>query len=231
MSLDLTNDVVRILLVDDQHLFRQSLKFMLDRQPHFAVVGEASNGLVAVQKARDLLPDVILLDISMPGGDGLTALKAIRRELPAINVVMLTVSEEDADLFAAIKAGARGYLLKSSDADELLRAVEHVSRGGAVVSPLMAVRLLAEYSEIEVDPDNDLVPSVPTLTPRERETLELLAKGLTNREIAVSLCVTENTVKTHLRNVMDKLQIHNRAQATAYAVRSQLTSGRRTRGR
>jgi len=217
---------VRILLVDDHSLFRQSLRFMLQHQEQFAVVGEAGDGIEALAKAHELMPDIVLMDIRMPRCSGLLALERLRKDLPAINVVMLTVSEDDEDLFAAVKAGAKGYLLKTIGVDELVRALQCVSRGGAVVSPVMAARLLAEFASLAADSAEDSDADAPQLTSREKDILELVAQGLANKEIAVSLCIAESTVKAHLRNIMEKLHLHNRAQAAAFAARQLLTRKR-----
>lgn len=211
---------IRILLVDDHDLFRESLKYMLQRHRNLEVVGEAANGLQALELARQLMPDLILMDVRMPVCGGLDALRQLQTELPGINVVMLTVSEDDVDLFAAVKGGAKGYLLKTTKAAELIAALAYVARGGAVIYPSMALRLLSEFATIKVIRENHPDMVGPGLTPREKQILDLVARGLENKEIASTLVISESTVKSHLRNVMEKLHLHNRAHAAAYAVRS-----------
>jgi DNA-binding NarL/FixJ family response regulator len=222
---------VRLLLVDDHTLFRQGIRLLLDRLDGYRVVGEASDGMEAVAKAHELMPDVVLMDIRMPRCSGLAALEQMQRELPSIRVVMLTISEDDDDLFTAIKGGAKGYVLKSSGEAELVFALDSVASGGAVVSPSMAVKLLSEFALISEAPVGELPANAPELTEREKEILELVGKGLENKEIADSLSVAESTVKNHLANIMAKLHIHNRTQAATYAVRCEMTAKRtRTKG-
>ncbi|MHB8990645.1 MAG: response regulator [Chloroflexota bacterium] len=191
----------------------------------FEVVGQASGGLEALEAARELQPDLILMDLHMPGMDGIEATRRIRTKLPQVKVVILTVSDRDEDLFEAIKNGAHGYLLKNLEPEELFDYLAGVSRGEAPLSRLMAGRLLTEFAAqasrpkeaSPVEPGNDL-------TAREREVLKLVAAGATNREIAARLTLTENTVKNHLRNILEKLHLENRVQAAAYALRTGLTT-------
>jgi len=204
---------LRVLLVDDHALFRRGVAATLAHRPGLQVVGEAGDGLEALERARELQPDLILMDISMPGCTGVQAVQAIKRELPAIKVVMLTVSDVDDDLFGAVRAGAEGYLLKDVGADELCDLLEGVQRGEAPVSRVLAAKILHALRG-EADP-----PAPQTLTLREIEVLQLIAEGLANADIAARLCVTENTVKMHLRHILDKLHLENRVQAAVYAVR------------
>lgn len=231
MATSEASEQIRVLLVDDLVLFRQSLRHLLECQKHVVVVGEAGDGLEAVQKAHDLMPDIVLLDVRMPKRSGLAALNQIQRDLPAVKVIMLTVSEEGDDLFEAVKAGARGYLLKTASSDDLLRAVEDVYRGGAVVSPQMAVKLLAEFATNGAGQMSGSNVDAPGLTSREEEVLDLIRQGLSNKEIAAALCIAPGTVKTHIRNVMEKLHIRNRTQAAVYAARGKRLHSRRAGGR
>ncbi len=203
---------IRVLLVDDHQLFRRGVASLLAGREDIEVVGEASNGAEAVERARELMPDVILMDIKMPELDGLAATKQLKTEMPYVRIMMLTVSETDEDLFEAIKAGASGYLLKNVDPDYLIACVQQVQRGEVPLAPTMAAKILRELTA----PSE---PSTQALTGRERQVLELLANGMANKEIAFALKISENTVKNHLRNILEKLHLQNRVQAALYAVR------------
>lgn len=213
-----------VLLVDDHALFRQGLAGLLSSQDDIEVVGEASSGEEAVEKARELVPDLILMDINMPGTNGLEATRLIKDELPHTRVVMLTVSEDDHDLFEAVKNGAEGYLLKTLKAEQLFELLKGVFKGEAPISPSMAKKLLAEFAHMA---RKDKEQPIETdhhgaLTKREREVLQLLSDGATDKEIAASLCISRRTVKNHVHNILEKLQLQNRVQATAYALREGL---------
>jgi DNA-binding NarL/FixJ family response regulator len=210
-------DRLRILLVDDHDLFRKGIARLIDSQPDFQVVGEARDGRDALEKALALEPSVILMDIEMPNWNGTEATRRIKAELPNVAVVMLTVSDDDQNLFAAIRAGASGYLLKSVKPDELFRRLRGVVRGEAAISPILASKILTEFARL--DQSVPVPRTVDGLSPRETEVLGLVSKGLTNREIGETLHIAENTVKNHLRNILDKLHLNNRAQAAAFAVR------------
>ena len=208
---------IRVMLVDDHALFRKGVASLLAACPDIEVVGEADNGAQAVARVADLMPDLILMDIQMPEVDGLEATRRIVAEHPYAKIVMLTVAEEDRSLFDAIKAGAQGYLLKKMEPDEFLAMVRGVSRGEAPISRSMASRILGEFGRRVQGPQ----PGDPTaaLTPREREVLQHLTRGSSNKEIANALCVSENTVKNHLKNILAKLHLQNRVQAVAFALR------------
>ena len=208
---------IRVMLVDDHALFRKGVASLLATCPDIEVVGEADNGAQAVAKVADLMPDLILMDIQMPEVDGLEATRRIVAAHPYVKIVMLTVAEEDRSLFDAIKAGAQGYLLKKMEPNEFLAMVRGVSRGEAPISRSMASRILGEFGRRVQGPQ----PEDPTaaLTPREREVLQHLTRGSSNKEIANALCVSENTVKNHLKNILAKLHLQNRVQAVAFALR------------
>ncbi len=212
---------IRVLLVDDHILFRKGIVNLLATQTDMEVVGEAGDGEEALGKARELMPDLILMDITMPGMSGRQATRVIKEEMPYVKIVMLTVSERDSDLFDAIRSGADGYLLKDLEPAELYRLCRGVFRGEAPLSPLMAAKILREFSSL-ADARTGVVGPAGKLTPREIEVLELIVKGETNKEIADTLCVAESTVKNHLRNILAKLHLKNRVQAAAYAVREGL---------
>lgn len=209
---------IRVLLVDDHALFRRGVASVLATDERLEVVGEAADGLEAIEKARGLTPNVILMDLMMPRCGGLEATSALKSLLPQTNILVLTISEKEDDLFAAIKAGARGYLLKHAGPEELVQAVFHVARGGVIVSSELASKLLGELKAPSVPPE----AAAGGPTQRETEVLQQVAKGASNRDIAAALYISENTVKTHLRNIMDKLHLASRSQAAAYAVRAGL---------
>lgn len=211
---------VKVLVVDDHALFRRGITSVLANQENLRVVGEATNGLEAIDKAGELAPDVILMDLHMPQCTGLEATQAIRTKMPQVNILVLTVSENEADLFAAVKFGAKGYILKNIEPEELTQAIFHIAQGGVIISPLMAAKLLSEFQDLSAGVAKKLAQEVTAdLSPREDEVLKLVAQGATNKKIADSLFISENTVKTHLRNIMDKLHLVNRSQAAAYAVK------------
>lgn len=214
------SDPLRILLVDDHTLFRCGLAALLDQRPDFQVVGEAGNGLEAVDAARETMPDVVLMDVHMPQCNGLQAMGLIKREMPHVRVIMLTVSDHDADLFAAIKQGADGYLLKNLEPGQLFEQLEGARRGEAAITGAIATKILQEFRQPE-DPAPTHEPG-EALTVREIEVLQRIAEGATNRQIAEALFITENTVKIHLRNILEKLHLQNRIQAAVYAVRKGL---------
>lgn len=211
---------IRILLVDDQPLFRRAIATLVGDQPGLVVVGEADNGVQGLEMARDLKPDVVLLDVEMPVMNGVEATRRIRDEVPAAKIVILTVSEADDHLFDAIRFGAHGYLLKNLRPEQLYDLIRAVMRDETVLSPAIAGRLLREFRE---HPEGRRVstPSSPepSLTAREIQIMQLVADGLSNKEIGVRLSITEGTVKNHVHNALEKLQLENRIQAAAYVVR------------
>ena len=219
-----TMEPLRILLVDDHVLFRKGVESLLAPRQDVEVVGEAGDGLEAIAQARETVPDVILMDIHMPQCDGLEAVRIIKREMPHVHIIMLTVSDDNRDLFAAIKNGAEGYLLKNLEPYQLFDMLEGVRRGEAPISGTLAAKILQEFRQ----PDQSLAQKPEArdeLTPREIEVLERVVEGATNREIAEALTITENTAKIHLRNILEKLHLQNRIQAAVYAVREGLVDG------
>jgi DNA-binding NarL/FixJ family response regulator len=208
---------MRLLIADDHTLFRDSLRSLLTSHG-FEIVGEAGTGQAAVDLARRLQPDIVLMDLSMPGLDGLAATRLISAEMPRVKVVVLTASDEDAQLFEAIKSGAQGYLLKSLESQDFFSLLEGVGRGEPALTPLLAAKLLQEFAR-PARPATEL-HDPDELTDREQEVLELLVRGVTsNRKLARELGVSENTVKFHVRNILDKLHLHNRAQVVGFALR------------
>lgn len=208
---------MRLVIADDHALFRDSLKSLVATRG-LQVVGEAANGKEAVALARQLDPDIVLMDLAMPEMDGLTATRLISAELPEVKVVVLTASSEDEDLFEAIKSGAEGYLLKDLEADRFFSLLEGVARGEPALTPLLARKLLAELAKPKSSVKEDKDPDA--LTARELEVLETMVDGVTtNRSLAKTLGVSENTIKFHVRNILDKLHLHNRAQVVSYALR------------
>lgn len=215
------SEALRILLVDDHVLFRKGLVSLLTSHPDMKVVGEAGDGLEAVTRAQETEPEVILMDIHMPNCDGLEAVRLIKGLMPAVQIIMLTVSDDDEDLFAAIQNGAKGYLLKNLEPSQLFDMLRRVRAGEAPISGAMAAKILQEFQQ----PEQSLKPQTEltdTLTAREVAVLEEIVKGATNKEIAETLHITENTVKIHLRNILEKLHVQNRVQAAVHAIREGL---------
>ncbi len=201
---------IKVLLVDDHSVVRQGLRMFLSMDPDLEVVGEVSNGREAIQAAHRIKPDVILMDLLMPEMDGITAIEILRRELPDIEVVALTSVLEDEKVVGAVRAGAIGYLLKDTQADDLNQAIKAAAAGQVQLSPQAATRLIREIRAPE---------SPEVLTERETDVLRLVAKGLSNKEIAGQLIIGEKTVKTHVSNILAKLQVSSRTQAALYAIR------------
>ncbi|HUJ16129.1 MAG TPA: response regulator transcription factor [Thermoanaerobaculia bacterium] len=208
---------MRILIADDHTLFRDGLKSLLQVEGH-EVVGEARNGREAIELARKVDPDVVLMDLAMPEMDGLTATRALLGEMPKVKVIILTASEDDSKLFEAIKSGAQGFLLKNLEAEDFFAMLDRASRGEPALTPNLARKLLLEFAK-----PADAASDADALTDREREVLELMVEGITtNRKLAKRLNVSENTVKFHVRNILDKLRLHSRAQAVGYALRKKI---------
>ena len=217
-------DPIRVLIVDDHALFRRGLEMVLAEEPDIDLVGEASDGAEAVQKAGEALPDVVLMDIRMPRSSGIEACRAMKEVAPSTKIVMLTISDEEADLFEAIRAGASGYLLKDIPYDEVADVVRAVHGGQSLINPSMAAKLLTEFAALAKREESERAEQVPAprLTEREIEVLKLVARGMNNRDIAKELFISENTVKNHVRNILEKLQIHSRMEAVMIAVRENL---------
>jgi DNA-binding NarL/FixJ family response regulator len=215
-------DAIRVLIVDDHALFRRGLEMVLAQEQDIVVVGEASDGTEAVQKAQELMPDIVLMDVRMPKRGGIEATRQIKELLPHSKILMLTISDEEADLYDAIKAGATGYLLKEVSIEEVAQAVRAVQAGQSLISPSMASKLLSEFATMVKRADEKQAVPQPRLTDREMEVLKLVAQGRNNRDIAKELFISENTVKNHIRNILEKLHLHSRMEAVVYAVREKL---------
>lgn len=211
---------LRILLVDDHALFRSGVKALLARQPDFEVVGEASDGLDGVKRAKQLRPDLVLMDLDMPGISGRQALKMLIEEMPNLPVLMLTVSEASDDLLDSLHSGAKGYLLKNINTEYFVDAIRRAARGEAVVSPEMTGKLVAGLKSGSRESAPESAADKDRLSAREREILVLLAKGESNKEIARGLTLSESTVKIHVQNILRKLNLTSRVQAAVYAVES-----------
>ncbi|MEF9387139.1 response regulator transcription factor [Ralstonia solanacearum species complex bacterium KE056] len=219
---------IRILLIDDHTLFRSGIRLLLQRQPDFEVVDEAADGLEGIKLAKRHRPDVILLDLNMPGLSGLETLQLLAQDLPDTAVVMLTVSEEADELKAALRDGARGYLVKNIEADTLVAGVRRAAAGEPVISESMTAKLVAHFRAPEkaapAAPPAAAAVSADRLTPRERDIVRGLARGESNKEIARALDVAESTVKIHVQNILKKLNLTSRVQVAVYAVEHGLNS-------
>jgi two-component system nitrate/nitrite response regulator NarL len=214
---------IRILVVDDQPLFRRAIATLIGEQPDMVVVGEAENGLDGVEQARALEPDLVVMDVEMPVMNGVEAVRLIREQVPRTKVIVLTVSDSEDFLFDAVRNGAHGYLLKDLRPEQLYDMLRSVMRGETPLSPVIAGRLLTEFrgrDTVRSSPSEQ--SDEPTLTRREIEILQLVADGLSNKEIGGQLSITEGTVKNHVHNALEKLHLENRVQATAYVVRQGL---------
>ncbi len=210
-----------VLLVDDHNLFREGLANILSDQDGIEVVGQAANGEEAINKARELLPDLILMDIKMPGMSGLAVTKLIKEEMPHTRIVMLTVSEDEDDLFEAIKSGAEGYLLKTIKSRDLIDMLKGVIQGEIALTKLMARKLWREFAQQTPQPQQPAAYQT-VLTRREMEVIRLLSEGISDKEIASRLIISVRTVKNHVHNILEKLQLQNRFQAASYALRKGL---------
>jgi len=211
------SESIRILIVDDHAIVREGQRALIDTEPGIELVGEAADGVQAVEMARSLQPDVILLDLLMPRKGGIEAAREIKEENPTARILVLTSFADDQKVYAAIKAGALGYLLKDASPQELLAAIREVYRGEPSMSPLIAQKLMRELVRSSSQP-----PTEETLTEREVEILTLVAQGLPNQEIAEALVISERTVRTHVSNILSKLHLANRTQAALYALREGL---------
>ena len=211
---------LRVLIVDDHALFRRGLQMVLRQEPDLEVVGEAADGHEAIAKAQELMPDVILMDVRMPRRTGIEATRRVKELLPHVKILMLTISDEEADLYDAVKAGASGYLLKEISIDEVADAIRAVWAGQSTISPSMAAKLLNEFAAMSKREEEAL--PIPRLTDREMQVLRLVARGLNNRDIAAELIISENTVKNHIRNILEKLHLHSRMEAVVYAVKRRI---------
>ena len=217
-------DPIRTLIVDDHALFRRGLEIVLVTEPDIEVVGQAGDGAEAIDKASEFVPDVVLMDVKMPRSSGIEACRAIKAAVPSAKIIILTMSDEEEDLFEAIRAGASGYLLKDIPLDDLAEAVRSVHGGQSLISPSMAGKLLTEFATLakrEAEEPPQQVPA-PKLTDREMQVLKLVARGMNNRDIAKELFISDNTVKNHVRNILEKLQIHSRMEAVMVAVREKI---------
>ena len=212
----------KVLIVDDHALFRQGVRNAIERDKAFEVVGEAEDGREALALARELKPDVILMDINMPNGDGLEAVSAIKRELPDLKIIMLTVHDDDKNLFEAVKRGAEGFLSKNVRAKVLLDSLSEVMKGEVAISGPMAGKVLKEFARMA---EIEAKRIAGQLTPREKQVLQKISQGLDNREIGLALSISENTVKAHVTSILKKLHLQNRTQAADYARRWGLDQG------
>jgi DNA-binding NarL/FixJ family response regulator len=207
-------DLIQVLIADDHTLFRDGLRALLNSVPDLEVLGEASDGAEAVRLAAELQPDVVLMDIQMPGVNGIEATRRILRTSPHIGIIIVTMFEDDDSVFQAMRVGARGYVLKGAEQDEMLRTIRAVARGEALFGPAIATRLMSFFSSLTPTTPAD---AFPELTEREREVLDLIAKGYNNAEIASQLVLSPKTIRNNVSNIFSKLQVADRAQAIILA--------------
>ena len=218
-------DPINVLIVDDHTLFRSGIRKMLEEEPDMCVVGEAATGRDALEQARRLVPDVILMDIKLPDPsgsgqalDGIEATRILHREMPHVGIIFCTVFEDDEFVFAGLQAGGRGYIVKDDDPETMLRAVRAVAHGESLLGPTIAQKVMRHFSALPGKQD----PLVDELTPREVEVLKLIADGLSNKDIAEALVLSEKTVKNHINNIFSKLHVYDRSQAMLFAIRKGL---------
>lgn len=223
--MDSPKTTISVLLVDDHTLFRSGIRSLLQRQADFTVVGEAADGVEGVKRAKQLQPDVVLLDLNMPGISGLETLQLMLQDFPDMAVILLTVSEDAEDLTAALQAGARGYLIKNIDADYLVRAIRRAAAGEPVVAEAMTAKLVARLQSGGSSQRVESPSELDKLTPREKDILACLARGESNKIIARTLNVAESTVKIHVQNILKKLGLSSRVQAAVFAVENGMVSG------
>ena len=221
---------IRVLLVDDHSLFREGIANVLNSQPDIEIIGEGSDGLEAVVMARNLRPDVILMDVTMPGTDGIEATRLIKLEQPDVRIIMLTVHDEQDKLFEALRYGAQGYLLKTIRARQLVDMLHAAYQGEAAINPALALRMIEEFRRLSAmvpdSSESDKESGTELLTPRESEVLTLLARGMSDREIAQHLTLSLYTVKAHVRAVLQKLQVASRHEAARLARQTRFGTGR-----
>lgn len=218
-----SGEPIRVVIADDHVLYRRGLQTVVMQEDDIDIVGEAGDGQEAIDRTVELLPDVVLMDVRMPRTSGIEACAAIKGLVPSTKIIMLTMSDEESDLYEAVKAGANGYLLKDVPGEEIAAGIKAVHHGDSLISPSMASKLLAEFAQMsKKSPDRPTSVGAPRLTERELEVLRLVARGMANKEIAHQLFISENTVKNHVRNILEKLQLHSRMEAAMYAVRENL---------
>jgi Response regulator containing a CheY-like receiver domain and an HTH DNA-binding domain len=213
--------MIRVLLVDDQTLIRQGIAMLLELEPDLEVVGAVGDGRAAIEAVERLHPDVVLMDVRMPEMDGVTATRELHRRFPDVGVIILTTFDDDEYIFEGLKAGARGYLLKDISSEEMAEAVRTVARGEALIQPSIARKVVAEFSRLAAGsppaPERSPLKMPGALTERELDVLKALARGMSNKEIAAALVITEGTVKTHISNILAKLDVRDRTQAVLKA--------------